>query len=92
MNSDARLIVGGMKEPSAFNACVLNRDIPNISKARIIDAMDITRHKKQLLNTLTIVNCKIFKKGVPHILDEENPNLGLDHYKNVILTKIDSKK
>ena len=54
--------------------------------------MDITRHKKQLLNTLTIVNCKIFKKGVPHILDEENPNLGLDHYKNVILTKIDSVK
>ena len=92
MNSDARLIVGGMKESSAFTACVLNRDIPNISKARIIDAMDITRHKKQLLNTLTIVNCKIFKKGVPHILDEEKPNLGLDHYKNVILTKIDSKK
>ena len=92
MNSDARLIVGGMKEPSAFNACVLNRDIPNISKARIIDAMDITRHKKQLLNTLTIVNCKIFKKGVPHILDEENPNLGLDHYKNIILTKINSVK
>lgn len=92
VNSDARLIVGGMKEPSTFNACVLNRDIPNISKARIIDAMDITRHKKQLLNTLTIVNCKIFKKGVPHILDEENPNLGLDHYKNVILTKIDSVK
>lgn len=88
MNKGAKLVVGGMAEPKTFNACVIDNRIPNISEAGVFKEMDISRHKRQLLSTLTIINSKIFRKGVYHILDESEPDVSLKHYRDVLLAKI----
>ena len=88
MNKGAKLVVGGMAEPKTFNACVIDNRIPNISEAGVFKEMDISRHKRQLLSTLTIINSKIFRKGVYHILDESEPDVSLKHYRDVLVAKI----
>lgn len=91
MNKGAKLVVGGMAEPKTFNACVIDNRIPNISDAGVFVDMDISRHKRQLLSTLTIINSKIFRKGVYHILDESEPDVSLKHYRDVLVAKINKE-
>lgn len=91
MNKGAKLVVGGMAEPKTFNACVIDNRIPNISDAGIFVDMDISRHKRKLLSTLTIINSKIFRKGVYHILDESEPDVSLKHYRDVLVAKINKE-
>ena len=91
MNKGAKLVVGGMAEPKTFNACVIDNCIPNISEAGVFKEMDISRHKRQLLSTLTIINSKIFRKGVYHILDESEPDVSLKHYRDVLVAKINKE-
>lgn len=92
MNKGAKLVVGGMAEPKTFNACVIDNRIPNISEAGVFKEMDISRHKRQLLSTLTIINSKIFRKGVYHILDESEPDVSLKHYRDVLVAKINKER
>lgn len=91
MNKGAKLVVGGMAEPKTFNACVIDNRIPNISDAGVFVDMDISRHKRKLLSTLTIINSKIFRKGVYHILDESEPDVSLKHYRDVLVAKINKE-
>lgn len=91
MNKGAKLVVGGMAEPKTFNACIIDNRIPNISEAGVFEDMDISRHKRQLLSTLTIINSKIFRKGVYHILDESEPDVSLKHYRDVLVAKINKE-
>ena len=91
MNKGAKLVVGGMAEPQTFNACIIDNRIPNISEAGVFEDMDISRHKRQLLSTLTIINSKIFRKGVYHILDESEPDVSLKHYRDVLVAKINKE-
>lgn len=91
MNKGAKLVVEGMAEPQTFNACIIDNRIPNISEAGVFEDMDISRHKRQLLSTLTIINSKIFRKGVYHILDESEPDVSLKHYRDVLVAKINKE-
>lgn len=91
MNKGAKLVVGGIAEPKTFNACIIDNRIPNISEAGVFEDMDISRHKRQLLSTLTIINSKIFRKGVYHILDESEPDVSLKHYRDVLVAKINKE-
>ena len=91
MNKGAKLVVGGMAEPKTFNACIIDNRIPNISEAGVFEDMDISRHKRQLLSTLTIINSNIFRKGVYHILDESEPDVSLKHYRDVLVAKINKE-
>ena len=88
----SKLVVGGLKTPAAFNGCVLDNRIPQITKAGIIDAKDIKRHKRDLLSKMTIVSGNIFKKCVNKIVDDDNPNISLEHYREVLLQKIGNEK
>lgn len=90
MNYNAKLVVGGMAAPNAFNACVIDKRIPNISDAGIVHKMDISNDKRRILNSFTIINNKIFKKCIPHILDLDNQDVTLENYKKEILNKIDN--
>lgn len=88
MSKGAKLVVGGIAEPKTFNACVMDNRIPNISEAGVFQTMDIARHQRQLLSKLTIINSKIFRKCVYHILDEAELDVTLAHYRDVLMAKI----
>ena len=69
----AYLIVGGLKQ-TVFNGCFLRptTEVPDISKAHMIDNYDISFGKEYWLNPVTIVNNIIFEKAVEKCADIED--------------------
>lgn len=87
MQKNAKLFIGGLNNSGTFKGCVLDSKIPNISKAGIYNIQDITRSKRDLLKRMTIINAKIFKKGVMHCIDCCD-EINIDTYKQLLKARI----
>lgn len=88
MQKRSQLFIGGLKEPRSFKGCVLDvKTVPNIAEVGLYDMADIARSKKKLLKCMTIVNAKIFKRGVSHCVDN-NDDVNIKTYKQLLKERI----
>lgn len=84
MQKKSQLFIGGLKEPRTFKGCVLDvKTVPNIAEAGLYNMADIARSKKKLLKCMTIINAKIFKRGVPHCVDNSD-EVNIEIYKQLL--------
>lgn len=85
-NQNAKLIVGGLPS-TTLRGCVLTSEVPNIAKGKVNDVKSIARPKRIQLMNMTIINAKIFNKGVIQCV-EAYEDVNIQCYKELILSKI----
>lgn len=85
-SQNAKLIVGGLPS-TTFKGCVLTSKVPNIAKGKIYDVRSISRPKRIQLMNMTIINAKIFNKGVIQCV-EGYEDVNIQCYRELILSKI----
>ena len=85
-SQNAKLIVGGLPS-TTFKGCVLTSKVPNIAKGMICDVRSISRPKRIQLMNMTIINAKIFNKGVIQCV-EGYEDVNIQCYRELILSKI----
>lgn len=85
-NQNAKLIVGGLPS-TTLRGCVLTSEVPNIAKGKVNDVKSIVRPKRIQLMNMTIINAKIFNKGVIQCV-EAYEDVNIQCYKELILSKI----
>lgn len=85
-SQNAKLIVGGLPS-TTFKGCVLTSKVPNIAKGKIYDVRSISRPKRIQLMNMTIINAKIFNKGVTQCV-EGYEDVNIQCYRELILSKI----
>lgn len=85
-SQNAKLIVGGLPS-TTFKGCVLTSKVPNIAKGKIYDVRSISRPKRIQLMNMTIINAKIFNKGVIQSV-EGYEDVNIQCYRELILSKI----
>ena len=90
MRKTAKLFIGGLNEPYLLRGCFLDNKIPNVAKAGIYNQADITRTQRDLLKHMTIINAKIFRKGIAHCIDVSvtNDDVNFETYRNLLIKRI----
>lgn len=66
---------------------MLTSEVPNIAKGKVNDVKSIARPKRIQLMNMTIINAKIFNKGVIQCV-EAYEDVNIQCYKELILSKI----